>query len=59
MEWAIFAGKGSSAGIQTKKLEIQAIKMATHTWIEKTIFSQLPPFTSYSFLQTLLTSIDY
>jgi hypothetical protein len=36
MEWAIFAGKGSSAGIQTKKLEIQAIKMATYPLTEKT-----------------------
>jgi hypothetical protein len=27
-----------SAGIQTKKLEIQAIKMATYTLTEKTCF---------------------
>jgi hypothetical protein len=52
-------GKGGSAGIQTKKLEIPAIKMTAQTLIERTIFSQFPLFTSYSFLQTLLTSIDF
>jgi hypothetical protein len=38
-------GRGGSAGIQTKKLEIEAIKMATYTLTEKTYFLTIPlPF---------------
>jgi hypothetical protein len=40
-----------------KEAKIQAIKM--ETLIEKMIFSQFPPFTLYSFLRTILTSIDF
>jgi hypothetical protein len=41
-----FFGQRGLARIQKKNLELQTmqvIKMATHTLIEKTAFSQLPP----------------